>query len=231
MIPVQRIGHATYASPDPERQIAYYTDVVGFTVSARDKDRTVLSTRLGHEVLAIELGSIAQCTRLSFQVASDFDPADAITHFGKQGIACERRSNITPGIADAVVFTDPKGTEIALFAGIDGTAPPRTLIRAWAHPSDFKTWTAVNCTVADDVAHWETVGRSTSLTCTAPGLSYISTGAIGGDDIIALRGKWVTFAALLYVPAGNDGSSGRIDLERLRTLSPRFVGRYEREHA
>lgn len=94
----------------------------------------------------------------------------------------------------------------------DGTAPPRTLIRAWVHPSEFKTWTAVNCTVADDTTHWETVGRSTSLTCTAPGLSYISTGAIGGDDIIALRGKWVTFAALLYVPPGNDGSSGRIDL-------------------
>lgn len=127
MIPVQRIGHATYASPDPARQIAYYTEVVGFTVSERSKDRTVLTTRLGHEVLAIEPGDTARCTRLSFQVAPDYDLADAIAHFGKARIACARRRDITPGIAEAAVFTDPKGTEIALFSAFDDGIPPGSI--------------------------------------------------------------------------------------------------------
>lgn len=123
MIPVQRIAHATYTSPDPARQIAYYDEVVGFTVSERSKARTILSTRLGHEVLAIEPGSEARCTRLSFQVAPDYDLDDAIRHFTAQGIACERRSGITPGIAQAAVFTDPKGTEIELFSTFAEAAP------------------------------------------------------------------------------------------------------------
>lgn len=123
MIPVQRIGHATYSSPDPERQIAYYTDVVGFTVSDRNKDRTILSTRLGHEVLAIEPGATAQCTRLSFQIAPDFDLADAVAHLAKQGIASERRSDLTPGIVAAAVFADPKSTEITLFSAVDESTP------------------------------------------------------------------------------------------------------------
>ena len=32
MIGVKRLGHATLTSPDIERQIAYYTDVIGLTL-------------------------------------------------------------------------------------------------------------------------------------------------------------------------------------------------------
>lgn len=124
MIPVQRIGHATYTTPDVTRQVAYYTAVIGFTPSDRSDRRVVLTTRLGHEVMVLEAGSEARCTRVSFQVAPDFDLRDAVAHFSKQGIRCERRSGITPGIAEAVVFADPKGTEIELFSTYDETAPP-----------------------------------------------------------------------------------------------------------
>jgi catechol 2,3-dioxygenase-like lactoylglutathione lyase family enzyme len=123
MIPVQRIGHATYSTPDLDRQVAYYTTVVGFTVSDRSRDRAILSTRLGQEVMVLEQASSARCTGVSFQVATDFDLVDALVHFSKRGIRCERRSDITPGIADAVVFEDPKGTEIELFTSSDESAP------------------------------------------------------------------------------------------------------------
>jgi catechol 2,3-dioxygenase-like lactoylglutathione lyase family enzyme len=123
MIPVQRIGHATYTSPDPARQVAYYNEVVGFTVSERSPQRAVLSTRLGHEVLVVEPGDRAACTRLSLQIAPDADLDAALAHLAKQGLRPERRSGITPGIRDAVVFTDPKGTEIELFAAFDDAAP------------------------------------------------------------------------------------------------------------
>ena len=123
MIPVQRIGHATYSTPDLDRQVAYYTTVVGFTVSDRSRDRAILSTRLGQEVMVLEQASSARCTGVSFQVATDFDLVDALVHFSKRGIRCERRSDITAGIADAVVFEDPKGTEIELFTSSDESAP------------------------------------------------------------------------------------------------------------
>src|SRR5262245_2847982 len=112
MIPVQRIGHATYTTPDLARQAAYYSEVVGFAVTEGARNRAILATRLGHEVLIFEPGTEARCTRLSFQVAPEFDLGDAVVHLSTLGIRSERRSNITPGIAAAVVFADPKGTEI-----------------------------------------------------------------------------------------------------------------------
>ena len=39
MIQVRRLGHATLTTPDIERQIAYYTEVVGLTLIGRGKDR------------------------------------------------------------------------------------------------------------------------------------------------------------------------------------------------
>ena len=38
MLQVKRIGHATLTTPDLERQIDYYTRVVGLTVVARERD-------------------------------------------------------------------------------------------------------------------------------------------------------------------------------------------------
>jgi len=43
MIKVTRIGHATFETPDVERQIAYFTDIVGLVLAERDGDRAFLS--------------------------------------------------------------------------------------------------------------------------------------------------------------------------------------------
>ena len=47
MIAVRRLGHATLTTPDLERQVAYYTEVVGLTLLARDKNRAILASKQG----------------------------------------------------------------------------------------------------------------------------------------------------------------------------------------
>ena len=39
MLQVKRVGHATLTTPDIGRQVAYYTEVVGLTVVAREASR------------------------------------------------------------------------------------------------------------------------------------------------------------------------------------------------
>ena len=73
MIKVLRVGHATFTTPDLERQVAYYSDVLGLIVTERDKNRAFLATRTGLEAIALEQGDKADLTRLSFQVAPDAD--------------------------------------------------------------------------------------------------------------------------------------------------------------
>ena len=60
MIEVRRLGHATLTTPDLDRQITYYTEVVGLTLLERDSKRAVLASKQGFEAIALEPG-VPQC--------------------------------------------------------------------------------------------------------------------------------------------------------------------------
>ena len=116
MIQVRRLGHASFSTPDLDGQVAYYADVLGLRVIERDKDRAFLATRTGLEAIAVERGDAVALRRLSFQVAPGSDLAALAHELTALGIKSERRSGVSPGIADALVFADVKGTLIELFA-------------------------------------------------------------------------------------------------------------------
>jgi len=116
VISVKRLGHATLTTPDIERQIAYYTEVVGLTLVERSKDRAFLACKMGLEAIALELGRRNALSRLAFQVAPETDLADVVRGLEQDGVKCERALGISPGVAEAVVFTDPKGTQVQIFS-------------------------------------------------------------------------------------------------------------------
>src|SRR5580704_1336158 len=47
MIKPRRIGHATYETPDLQKMIDYYTQVMGLVLAEREKDRAFLVTQIG----------------------------------------------------------------------------------------------------------------------------------------------------------------------------------------
>ncbi|HUI95037.1 MAG TPA: VOC family protein [Xanthobacteraceae bacterium] len=116
MIQVRRLGHASFSTPDLDGQVGYYADVLGLRVIERGKDRAFLACRSGLEAIALERGEAVALRRLSFQVAPGSDLAALARELSALGIRCERRSGISPGIAEALVFADIKGTLIELFA-------------------------------------------------------------------------------------------------------------------
>jgi catechol 2,3-dioxygenase-like lactoylglutathione lyase family enzyme len=116
MIKVTRIGHATFETPDVERQIAYFTDIVGLVLAERDGDRAFLATRLGDLVVQLEKGAASRCARISFQVAPDTDFADLRRGLEAEGVRCDLRPDPSPGIERALTFADPKGTLIEVFS-------------------------------------------------------------------------------------------------------------------
>jgi catechol-2,3-dioxygenase len=116
MIAVRRLGHATLTTPDLDAQVAYYTDVVGLTVVERDKKRVILASRQGLEAIALEPGAANALSKLAFQVAPGSDLGDLVRELAKHGVKAERRHGISPGVAEAVAFTDPKGTLIEIFS-------------------------------------------------------------------------------------------------------------------
>src|SRR4029453_881666 len=71
MIQARRFGHATFETPDIDRQINYFTQVAGLVLAEGVKGRAYLATKLGDLVVQLEKGEQSRCVRLAFQT----DPA------------------------------------------------------------------------------------------------------------------------------------------------------------
>jgi catechol-2,3-dioxygenase len=123
LIPVKRLGHVTFETADLEQQIAHYSSVVGLTVSTQDKQKAILATHLGEEVVVLERGDAPRCRALSLHVDPSVDLAAAARELSAKGIKSERRRDITPNMHDVLVFEDPNGTRVELFSD-SGKLPP-----------------------------------------------------------------------------------------------------------
>jgi catechol 2,3-dioxygenase-like lactoylglutathione lyase family enzyme len=115
MIRVSKISHATYETPDIDRQVEYYTEILGLTQTDRDKDGVYLANTVDHHAVVLRKGDQAQCARVGFQLGRD-DDLDA---FEKQtqahGIKTTRKKDPEPSVTDQVSFEDPKGTLVEVF--------------------------------------------------------------------------------------------------------------------
>jgi catechol-2,3-dioxygenase len=115
MIPVRRISHAVFESPDVARQAEYYVRVIGLSVLSQTPKQVVLVGPAGQEAVIFEAGNTNRCLRLAFQVDPALDLDAAASILSRADIRSELRSDISPYVAQAVAFTDPKGTQIELF--------------------------------------------------------------------------------------------------------------------
>jgi catechol 2,3-dioxygenase-like lactoylglutathione lyase family enzyme len=115
MIRVRKIAHASYETPDLDQQIEYYTNVLGLTLAAKDKDAAYLASTIDHHSVVLRQGAQSRCVRLGFQIGAD----DDLNAFEKQvaghGIKTARKTNPEPSIAEMLTFEDPKGTVMEVF--------------------------------------------------------------------------------------------------------------------
>jgi catechol-2,3-dioxygenase len=116
MIHVKRLGHATFNTTDLDRIVDYWTRIIGLTVIERDKNRAFLATRYGEEAIAVQTGSDASLVKSSFQIAPGIELGDVQKALGQHNVKSEIRSDVSPGVAKAVCFTDPKGTQLEVYS-------------------------------------------------------------------------------------------------------------------
>ena len=116
MIAVRRLGHATLTTPDLDAQIAYYTEIVGLALVDRSARCALLASKQGLEAIALEPGAPNALSGIAFQVAPGSDLGEIARSLAISWLASERCHNISPGIDEAIVFHDPKGTRIEIFS-------------------------------------------------------------------------------------------------------------------
>jgi catechol 2,3-dioxygenase-like lactoylglutathione lyase family enzyme len=112
---VRRLGHATLGTSDLDRQLDYWTNVIGLQVVDRNRDQAFFATKLGQEAILLEREVEPRLKRVSFQVDPDADLSELAAALQKMGVSSERRSDISPGVSEAIVFPDPKQTLVEVF--------------------------------------------------------------------------------------------------------------------
>jgi catechol-2,3-dioxygenase len=115
MIRVKKIAHADYEMPDLEKQVEYYTEILGLTLTERSKDAAFLASTVDHHSVVLRQGAQAQCVGLGFQIGPDDDLGEFERQVQGLGVKTERKKDAEPTIADMVTFADPKGTVMEVF--------------------------------------------------------------------------------------------------------------------
>ena len=115
MIRVRKIAHAGFETPDLDRQTAYYTDILGLALVAKDKDAAYLASTLDHHSVVLRRGAEARCTRIAFQLAPDADLDAFERQVAAHGVKTTRKKDPEPSIPEMVSFEDPKGTIMEVF--------------------------------------------------------------------------------------------------------------------
>src|SRR5437660_4107231 len=110
MIKAKRLGHATFETPDLERQLDYYQHVVGLKLVGREGKRAFLASAVGQLAIVLEQGSQQRCARLAFEVARDMGAEEIGRRLGEHGLRSEKCSDAVPGATPLISFTDPKDT-------------------------------------------------------------------------------------------------------------------------
>jgi catechol-2,3-dioxygenase len=144
MLQVKRVGHSTLTTLDLERMVDYFTRIVGLSLVTREKGRAILATKSGLEAIVLERGGAVEAPRLSFQISPGSDLGEVASRLIKAGLKCERRTDITPVISEAVAFKDPKGTTLELFSDFafapkDNTFTGIMPLKLATSPTDART--------------------------------------------------------------------------------------------
>src|SRR5690349_5587306 len=99
MINVKRFGHATFETPDLDRQIDYFTEIAGLVLAERENGRAYLATKLGDLVVQLEKAEHSKCARLAFQVAPDTEFDEIRRGIEAEGLGSQTRNDPSPGIS------------------------------------------------------------------------------------------------------------------------------------
>ena len=123
MVQVRRIGHATFETAQLDNAIAYYTDVLGLNLIAKEAGAAYLATAGGLLSVVLTQSGNARCAGLSFEVEATADLAAIRRELADEGVRSELRSDPAPGLASVLSLSDPNGTRIDLFATTARVAP------------------------------------------------------------------------------------------------------------
>lgn len=143
-VSVSKLGYVGVETPDVDRMVDYYTNILDFSLVERTKDEAYLTTTFDHHSVVVRKGQAKPRSFLGYEVWEDL--GDAERRLKDAGFAVDRRSDIAPSTPDVLLLEEPlTGTPIHLYdaqagSGVKGYTPirPTKLGHVAAFVSDLK---------------------------------------------------------------------------------------------
>ncbi|MBB5156969.1 VOC family protein [Saccharopolyspora phatthalungensis] len=124
-VSVTKLAYLGVETPDLDRMIHYYTQVLDFRLVDSDGNGAFLTTGTDHHCVVLTRGAARARTTVGYEIAGALD--DAERHLKQAGYLTERRSDIGPGTPDVLVLEEPgTGTPLHLISGqdlVEGATP------------------------------------------------------------------------------------------------------------
>lgn len=117
---VRSIRHATFATPDVARMVAYYREIMGLEALSVGPNAASLACP-GHGVPSVILrqGDGARCLSIALEVA---EPDAAAAAARASGLPTEERSDPDPGVGRVIAIQAPHNVEVELVAASQSSA-------------------------------------------------------------------------------------------------------------
>lgn len=116
MVQVFRLGYVHFGTPNLERMVNYYSEVLGFSVTHQDDHSAYVSTSIDHHNVVLTADEQPGIRGFGLQLMPGIDVADAAAKLQSVGISAAVRTNPLAGINELVEFTDIDGYTVHLFA-------------------------------------------------------------------------------------------------------------------
>ena len=76
----KRIDHVEIVTEQPDETVAFYTDILGLTLTEKSKDAVYLASTVDHHSVVLRAGPQAQCVGVGFQLGLDDDRGQQPRH-------------------------------------------------------------------------------------------------------------------------------------------------------
>lgn len=112
---VSKLGYVQQQTTDLDRMIDYYTTVMRFGLVDSSATEAYLTPSFDHHAVVVTTGDEPKArTTVGFEIFEDL--SDAHARLRAAGYEVQRRSDIAPGLADALVLAEPlTGTTVHLY--------------------------------------------------------------------------------------------------------------------
>jgi len=129
-VTVSKIGYVGFETPDVDRLVDYYTNVLDFVVVERSPDQAFLTTSFDHHCVVITKSDSAVArSAVGYELWEDLGTAER--RLKDAGYDVDRRSDISPATPDVLIVAEPlTGVPIHLYdaqhtSGVSGYTPLR----------------------------------------------------------------------------------------------------------